>query len=364
MNSKPPTETKGKTGPRNRDSLIFTLLNRFQLEATPANFELFHEMVTGNNPELRERFNKLGKDISPSDIEALAREFLPHHFGDSIFDHSATVMRDDLHDLMRSLKDTRSDLSSYSDNLSATSERIGKIDPADPAAIKRELASIQVLTDMQRAKSEAILETLDLKLASVNNLSSEIDHAEVAKFTHVATGLANRRAFNKRMAELYAIEKFPGDHTLIFGKIRGYEALAGPEMQKARDFLLERIGKAAGSIVSHDDLAAWIENPNLALVLATADEAEIERLSNIVREQFIAAFRTVQRSAPHLPAMMIYFGAATTYSAQKAANLIANAEQALNHALASAVLKTVIYGSSKAPEEGDKYHLYGRSVTM
>ena len=364
MNAKAPTETKGKTGPRNRDSLIFTLLTRFRLEATPANFELFHEMVTGNNPELRERFNKLGNTISPADIEALAREFLPHHFGDSIFDHSATVMRDDLHDLMRSLKDTQSDLSSYSQNLSSTSERLSKIDPTDPAAIKRELASIQVLTDIQKAKNEAVLETIDTKLTSVNKLSSEIDHAEVAKFTHVATGLANRRAFNKRLAELYAGDKFPSDHALIFGKIRGYEALAGPEMQKARDFLLERIGKAAGSVVSKDDLAAWIENPNLALLIATADEAEIERISNVVREQFIAAFRTVQRSAPHLPAMMIYFGAATTYSAQKAANMIANAEQALNHALASAVLKTIIYGASKAPEEEDKYLLYGRSVTM
>jgi diguanylate cyclase len=343
---------------------IFALISRLNMEATPVNFELFHEIVSGNNPELRERFAKLGKKVRPQDVEALAREYLPHHFGDSIFEHSADVMRGDLQELLGSIKESQAQLSNYSKDLGASSERMKKIDPADTASIRKELASIAALTDLQQTKSETILGTLGGKLSSVNQLSSEIDSVQHQKFTHVTTGLGNRRAFNKHMAELYAGDKGPGDCVLILAKIRNFDALERPELIKLKEFVLERLGKSVKDIMGEGDFGAWTDNPHLSVVIGVTQDSEIQRLTAVVGEQFMAAFKSVHRSAPHLPAMTISFGAATTYAASNAASMIAGAEKALAEALNSAAPKTIIFGANKTDAEGANYQLYGRSVTV
>lgn len=339
---------------------IFALMSRLQVEATPVNFELFHELISGANPELRERFSKLGKNITPEKIDGLAREFLPHHFADSAFEQSSSIMRDDLEELLEALQNSRADLETYTKNLGDSSERISKIKPGDEVALKGEIDSITAFTNEQKAKNQAVLGTISRKLDSVNQLSSEMDDVQHRKFTHAGTGLANRRAFNKRMAELFAEDKFPGDFTLLVAKIRNFEYLDTPEMLKAKEFAFQAVGKAVLSQTTDEDFSAWTEMPHISLLLSVAQDGEIERISSVIREQVQAALTSIRRSAPHLPAMTISFGAVTTYAAKDAASMIANANEALAEALSKTEQKTVIFGNSKVESGGANYHLYNR----
>ncbi len=340
---------------------VFALMNRLNVEANPVNFELLHEIISGSNPELRERFSKLGKNISQSEIDTLAREYLPHHFGDSIFDKSATTMQGDLEGLMESLEQSRKELDDYAVKLSQSSDKFRSIDPTDADAIKSELDGLATITDRQKANSIATIGTLNSKLESVRTMRAEVDEFQAAKFTHAASGLGNRRAFNKRMAALYAEEKFPGEYSLIFGKIGNFKQLDRGEYIKVKEALTAHIGKSVLAITSEDDFGAWIDEPQIAILLNTAGDSEVERLSGQVASQIRKALKNVNNLAPHLPPIQftVVFGASTTYSAQNAASLIENTEKALESAEKNNSVETVIFGkTSSTAEKGKDYTLY------
>lgn len=344
---------------------IFALMSRLNIEANPVNYELFHEILSGANPELRQRFAALGKTITPQQVEDLARQYLPHHFGASVLDHSANVIRDDVEELLHSLQQSRQDLDEYAARLSTSSTKFREIDPANASAIKAELEGLAELTEQQKLKSEATRGTLDRKLESVTAVTAELAEFHAAKFTHPSTKLSNRRAFNKRMADLYETDRFPGEYALIFGKIRQFEALdRNGELVKSKEFLLSRIGQSVQVLMGEGDFAAWTESPHLALLLHTASEDEIERVTAELRQRFITAFSSVRRSAPHLPVMTISFGACTTYNATSASSLIRHAEESLKDALAKMDGATVIHARTESADAGRNYQLYGRSVTV
>lgn len=343
---------------------IFALMNRLNVEPNPINFELLHEIVSGANPELRERFSKLGKSITQKQLDELAKEFLPHHFGDSIFDKSTTTVRGDLEDLVQSLEQSRKDLDEYATRLSSSSERFRQMDPKDSNAIRIELTGLAALTDQQKLKGQATLGAVNNKLESVRAVVAEVDDVQAAKFTHAATGLGNRRAFNKRMATLFSDGSFPGEYALVFGKISSFGMLDRGESVKLKEALLARVGKSIQAITSDDDFGGWIETPHIAILLSTAAESEVERLVGQVFNQTMTALKNLKSQAPYLPAMSVFFGASTTYSAKNAAAMIQNSEAALAAAVEKSSSKVVIYGqTSSSVEAGKDYKLYGEGGT-
>ncbi|MCO6188225.1 hypothetical protein [Rhizobium sp. L1K21] len=339
-------------------------MNRLHLEPNPINFELMHEILSGANPELRARFTKLGRSITQKQLDELAKEFLPHHFGDSIFDKSTTTVRDDLEDLMRSLEQSRRDLDEYATQLSTSSERFRSMDPKDEKAIRLELTGLAALTDQQKLKGQATLGVVSNKLESVRAVAAEVDDVQTAKFTHSASGLGNRRAFNKRMASLFAEGSFPGEYSLIFGKISGFDFLDRADAIKPKEALLARVGKSVSAITTDDDFGGWIDTPHIAILLATAEESEIVRLVGQVANQLQTALKNLKTQSPFLPLLSIAFGASTTYSAKNAASMIQNTEAALAQAIDKSSLKVVIFGQTTSDMEGGKdYRLYNGGDT-
>ncbi len=339
---------------------IFSLMTRLNIEASPVNYELFHEIMSGNNPELRERFSKLGKAINNEAIAELARRYLPHHFGDSIFDTSSKTMSKDLEELMASLERSHSDLDTFTQHLSKSTDKFKSIDPANANEIKAELDGLAKATDYQRSLNQATLTTINTKLTSVNTLASEIDEVERAKFTHPATGLSNRRAFNKRMATMFADAKFPGDYALCFGRISHFEAMEKAELLKAKEYLLKQIGITISGVVSEDDFGGWIESPQICIILATASESEIKRICGNVRQKLDALLANMRRTSPLVPSCNTFFGACTTYGASNAATMIGNAEKALIKAAERADGEIQIFGETGTDaDSGKNYQMYG-----
>ncbi|TCL70339.1 diguanylate cyclase [Rhizobium sp. BK251] len=323
---------------------VFATLTRLQIDASPVNYELMYEIISGNNPELREKFARLGKNITEEDLDALARTYLPHHFGGSVFDRSTNLIQNELTTLKESLQSGQNSLTSYTNMLGQASGHISSIDPSDPKKIQSQLQAIQQATEMQRSKSSQMLETVSTQISAVAAIASDVDEFEKMKFTHAATGLGNRRAFNKKIAELYMGERYP-EASLLFCNLVGLEPFEKREFLQLKESILQRIGSIASHVIQATDSAAWLDRPQVGIIVLTSAEAEIRRIADQIRNGCRTAFGAPR---PGTPVVMPRFGCCTTFDANNASDLIRNAEKALETAIDAADEKVAFFAAKDA----------------
>ncbi|WP_331371471.1 diguanylate cyclase domain-containing protein [Sinorhizobium chiapasense] len=335
----------------------FATLERLQIDASPVNYELMCEIISGNNPELRERFARLGRDVTEEDLDVLARMYLPHHFGQSKVEESATRIQSELSTLKESLQSGQHSLSSYSTMLGQASGNFSSIDPGDTQRIQSELQAIRAATDVQRSKSDEMLESVSTHISAVTAITGDLDEFERAKFTHAATNLANRRGFNRKLAELYGGDRYPDGAALILCNLLALEPFEKKELIKLKEAILQRLGSVISQTIHASDFAAWLDRPQIGILVATTSEAEIQRVAEHIRMSCLRAF-SGQR--PGMPAVAAHFGCSTTYDADTAASLFVHAETALETATEQAGEAVVFFSDSKAGSQRKDWSLYKR----
>lgn len=334
---------------------VFTTLSRLEIDASPVNYELMYEIVSGNNPELREKFARLSQPIAEEDVEVLARVFLPHHFGNSIHDKSANRLQSELTTLRESLLSGQTSLSDYTSMLGQATGKISSVDPRDTRTIQSELQAIRQMTEVQHSANTKILERVSSQISAVAEIASEVGEFERTKFTHLVTNLANRRGFNKKLAELYGGERYPEEVSLLLCNLLALEPFENKELLKVKEALLERLGFAVARAVQASDLAAWLERPQVGILVWTSAEAEIQKMADLLRKSCLAAFDNRQ---PKMPAIVARFGCSTTFDASTASELVGHAEKALQAATETASDKVVFFSSNSAGGARKDWTLY------
>lgn len=290
------------------------------------NYELMYDIVSGNNPELREKFARLNKPITERELEELARVHLPHHFGKSIHDESASRLQSELTSLKDSLLSGQRSLSSYNNMLGQASGKISSTDPRDLKAIQTELHAIRQMTEAQHSTSTQILDRVASQVSIVADIASDVEAFERAKFIHLATNLANRRGFNKKLAELYGAERHPEGLSLLLCNLLVLEPFEAKELIKVKEAILERFGFAVARAVHTTDFPAWLERPQVGILVCTTAEAEIQKIADQIRRSCLAAFDGRQGKVPAIAAR---FGCSATHDASTASELVGQAEKAL-----------------------------------
>jgi diguanylate cyclase len=334
---------------------VFSTLMRLQIEASPINYELMYEIIRGNNPELRTKFGRLGKNVTPEDLDELARSYLPHHFGKSVYDTSANSLQSELTTLKESLQSGQSSLSSYTNILGKASGAISAIDPADTKNIQSHLQVIRQATELQQSRSSQILDSVTTQLSNVDAMAGELEEFERMKFKHAATNLANRRAFNRRLAELFSVGRVRDETSLVLCNLLVLEPFEKNELLQAKELILQRLGLLVQQAVQATDFAAWLDRPQIALLLTTASEAEVERVVEHIRMGCARAFDSSQRGSP---AVVAQFGSSSSYDAETASDLIRNAEKALEIASATGDGKVAFFPPRKAGNVRKDWSLY------
>ncbi len=123
------------------------------MEINPVTFELVYEMVSGHNPELKQRFAETGPGMSRADLDALCRQFLPHHFGEAILGTLYRTIRDELDHFQEDLNESRSTLSDFAGTLSTTSRALTGLKSPDIAPIRSQIDMVRSAASAHQAKA-------------------------------------------------------------------------------------------------------------------------------------------------------------------------------------------------------------------
>lgn len=338
----------------------FALMKRLGIDINPVTFELFYEMASGHNPELKRRFAALGRAMTRGDLDKLCQEFLPHHYGDTILEKSYRSIRDELTHFQDDLNASKSSLTDFTGALSDTTKVLTKIKSPEIVPLKAQIALVNKAAMAQQEQTGQFIEKVEKRLSAVNSMTDELDEIGRAKFCDPVTGLGNRRAFLKDMAEYYKPDRLPKDFTLVFASYLNFQVFSQPDLARLRNEFLVRMITTNAALVDDIGKGYWLDRPEMAYVIETTDDAEIARFAAQLHDTMAREINVLRGSAKNLPAIGMTFGCADSYSGSNAGDVIRNAETALADALRHGDGKVVIFGRRDDAAKGRDYALYGR----
>lgn len=337
---------------------IFSIMARMGIQPSPANYELLHEIISGNNPVLRDRFMQLGNAPSPADLAQLAEEFLPHHCGQALGDRCASAIKAELEQLIGSLSKVQQDVDAYSSALATATANIDTAE-GDRNAIRSQLKQLADATVRQRESNTSFAATVQQRLSAITAVSATLDEAERVKFTHPATGLHNRRSFNKHLADRLGSGKMPEDFSIVLAQIGNFRIFETGNMTKIKTQVLAHVGAMLRKVMPAHVFVGWIETPHIAVLTDSTEHSELERLASIMKAALLPIFEDVHRRLPNYLPLTLSCGACDAYNAFSLADMLEKAERALIDAEKYPNGRLVIFDASdKSQGQRHNYALY------
>lgn len=188
----------------------------YGLAGFPRNYELFYEAFTGNNPELTLALKGLDKRASQGEIDVIIRKFLTHHFENVAIREHAEQLRRELTALQALLRAESRSISNYSEVISEFLEKksdSGALQTGDRSA---NFDKLDTFTKSRLQSNHVLTQKLSKTSSNIESIDSELVALEVRRFQDPATGMANRRAFNRDVAGQFSHPPRNGQFAVSF----------------------------------------------------------------------------------------------------------------------------------------------------
>lgn len=168
----------------------------------PRNYELFYEAYIGSNPALTRQVSALGAKASQEELDAIAEQYFAHN-SNRIIESAHMRLATELDSLLTLLRQEQSSLETYNRLLGETYQHIGAKSHASVDLIRNAVALLTRATGDTMAHGEKTVESVNQKSQEMDAVRRELDEYKRIANTDSLTRLANRRAFDERLAALF-----------------------------------------------------------------------------------------------------------------------------------------------------------------
>lgn len=299
------------------------------IDGLPRNYELVYETYSGANPELAKEFVALGKAKTQRALDELGKKYLPHHHEETVVSKANQRMREQMATFISLLKEEKSSLSDYGRIIGEASRNFSQSGDLDRDVLTRSIQELSRATETQASKSQAIAAAVDTHAEDLEDAKREIDDLERMKFVDQLTGLANRRAFNKAVARIYANPQLPMLCGLAYAEIDDFKRLSEAGEGALGDHFIRHVGNLIQQANGSGNFVARLDESRFAFLFNSADEQEIMRLVDTLRAGAKSKPLINPRNGRNLGAASLSIGIAMSAVADGAAQLMAYADKAL-----------------------------------
>lgn len=332
-------------------------MHQMGIHGLPRNYELVYEAMSGTRPELTRDFLALGNDHSQEALDELGREYLPHHHEHDVLQRSSKTVREELESFMRLVRHETSSLKYFGNMLDETSRQL-KIDaqPVSPnvsAAVKTiATATAQKITEGQAMAAEAAQQSSRLV-----QVAGDLQAFEARKYLDPLTELANRRAFNRRLIELYQSD-VPGFTGIAVCDIDNFAAINQRHNTAIGDKFIRHAARIIQRHLDPSITAARIGGGQFGFIFERLDEGAIFRLAEQVRVAVAMTPLVNSSNNVSLGHVTLSVGICMKQNGPDAATIVDNAIHAVRLAKSAGRNRTEIYSPVSAVRRGTDWMLY------
>ncbi|PWW01823.1 diguanylate cyclase [Hoeflea marina] len=328
------------------------------IDGLPRNYELVYEAYGGNNPELAREFVAIGKVKSQRALDELGKKYLPHHHEESLLARTNERMRQQMSSFQNLLKQEKSSLTSYGKIIDETSRSFKANGEIDREALSRSITELSRATRSQASANAILAAGVEEQSAELEQVKSELENTEMAKFLDPLTGLANRRAFNKAVARIYTNAALPMMCGLAYADIDNFRQLGGPADSKMGDHFIRQVGNLIQAGHASADFMARLDGNRFAFLFNTSDDQEVIRLVDQLRAAVGAKQLISPKNGASVGLATLSIGVVMTTVATNAGELMEFAEQALTASMKGGGNKVSLYSTALPTGTAGDWKIY------
>ena len=266
--------------------LVLPTMTRLGIPMNPINYALWYEYHLGRSEELVQALDRIesGRDsYDPEKAKALFMRCVATPGVEALERVEAEVCRL-LTDIVQIIVDAGLDLKKYGAVLTSCNKRL---ESADDLREIRKL--VRTVLDDTRAMSESnrtIAASLKQRADEVDRLRAELDRVRREAVSDPLTGLANRRAFDERLAESLddALQQLKSI-CLMMIDIDHFKEINDRHGHQIGDKILQYVASVLKKNFKGRDLVARFGGDEFAVIVENAPRAGVMRVGEAIREQ-------------------------------------------------------------------------------
>ena len=309
--------------------LVLPFLAEHKLPASPLNYQIAYDYITGGNSALKEALDKLIKQPDEPSEKSLLALYKQHVVKD---DKALESVRHELQKIISNIRsgydESNEDLVDYVTSLNDFANVLaGSKDPAELAG------EVQKVMDNTRSK-ELSQQNFDSKMSNmmgeVETLRRQLEEVREESLTDSLTGIANRKAFDQMLEqEIQNSIEHKTSFCVVLADIDHFKKFNDTYGHLVGDKVLRFVGPTIKSCVKGKDTAARFGGEEFVIILPDTGMKGAEIVANQVREAISKSVLKDKARNQEYGKITISLGIGQFKQGEQADDLLKRADQAL-----------------------------------
>ena len=263
---------------------IALAMRKLGVAGLPRNYEIFYEALTGANPELSIAVASLGPRPTQDELDAIGCRFFTENHSQSIVENTRETLARELEEIAGLLRTGRSHIERYGVLLDQTSSGLDGRQFMSKELLQKIVSAVSVATAVTLDHGRQIASSLENKTAELETVKSKLEEYKRLADTDPLTEIWNRRAFDRKIAQIYNSSKDVTFSALILADIDRFKEINDRFGHPVGDRIIQAIAGILRSSVREGTFVARTGGEEFALIVeglsadATYELAERLRL--------------------------------------------------------------------------------------
>jgi diguanylate cyclase len=300
------------------------LMTRQAAPPHPLSYAVWYEHVAGRNAALSNEIARLTVGEKPLDEEQTVRLFNTHVL--DVDEQAAQRVAEGFRGILEEVGNSARQAGLHSEHFETVLARWHQAVESGEAVDVDRSAAMQADTRQMRAAVGAFQARLDDARSEVERLRRDLDRAREEAMRDALTGLANRRAFDERLAACLTDGSSQG--CVLMTDIDHFKKVNDTYGHLFGDQVLRAVAQGVRACLSPGELAARIGGEEFAILLPGATLTQAQALAERVRAT-VAASRIKRRDGDTIGQVTVSLGVAARHRDESAHAWLDRADRAL-----------------------------------
>jgi diguanylate cyclase len=313
---------------------VLLRMSEFSIPLTPENYHVWFEYCTGSNEELVREINTAIDTRTPFTKE-INDNIYSKYFGKAREERIAGEIQKEtqkiLKEVLAKVLDTTDDTAEYSNKLHNYSQKLNTAN--DLSEIKHLMKDIIEETTNMESSSRSLQAQLEQATVETEALRNKLEKKERETLIDVLTGLHNRKAFDKKLKELY--DEFKEQGTLFSAMmvdIDFFKKFNDTYGHKIGDEVLQIVGATLKESVKGKDFAARYGGEEFIVLLPDTILSNASIVGEQIREALSRKSLKLKKTGQKIENITASIGVSALHPDDTIDAVIERADKALYHA--------------------------------
>lgn len=308
---------------------VIKAMRKLGISPLPRNYELVYEFLNASSPALVRQFSSLGNQPSQAQLDTIGKVFVPHHHGIFVAETVNRKMSSELKQLVSMFQREQSVLSSYANLLGETSARISANGEKSAKTLAQLATLISSVTGATKNSGDKNFQHLLASTEEIDRIRSELEEYRRISNVDPITKLANRRAFDERLAGVFQQKSDIGSTALLIADIDFFKSFNDTYGHPVGDRVLGLVSTLMNDLLPEKAFIARVGGEEFAIIINDTDVAAAQRFAEHARAQIASTPLKNQNSGTDYGNITMSFGLCMANNADDAADLYSKADMAL-----------------------------------